>query len=78
MDVIHPDHAGAAAEIAAWADVEVCAHHADSPFLRGDVPGPTPTWPTGSGPSSTRSAASCPPRPGHRHRCFGHGEPILT
>ena len=38
----HPDHAGAAAEIAAWADIEVCAHHADAPFLRGDAPGPSP------------------------------------
>ena len=38
----HPDHAGAAAEIAAWADIEVCAHRADAPFLRGDAPGPAP------------------------------------
>ena len=38
----HADHAGSAADIAAWGDVEVCAHHADAPFLRGEVPGPDP------------------------------------
>jgi glyoxylase-like metal-dependent hydrolase (beta-lactamase superfamily II) len=38
----HADHAGAAADIAAWGDVQVLAHHADAPFLRGDAPGPPP------------------------------------
>src|ERR1700733_4746483 len=38
----HPDHAGSAAEIAAWGNAEVCAHHADAPFLRGEAPGPPP------------------------------------
>jgi glyoxylase-like metal-dependent hydrolase (beta-lactamase superfamily II) len=38
----HPDHAGSAAEIAAWGGAEVCAHHADAPFLRGEAPGPAP------------------------------------
>ena len=38
----HADHAGSAAEIASWGDVEVCAHHADAPFLRGEAPGPPP------------------------------------
>jgi glyoxylase-like metal-dependent hydrolase (beta-lactamase superfamily II) len=38
----HADHAGSAAEIAAWGDIEVCAHHADAPFLRGEAPGPAP------------------------------------
>jgi glyoxylase-like metal-dependent hydrolase (beta-lactamase superfamily II) len=38
----HADHAGSAAEIAAWGDVEVCAQHADAPFLRGEAPGPPP------------------------------------
>jgi glyoxylase-like metal-dependent hydrolase (beta-lactamase superfamily II) len=38
----HGDHAGAAAAVAAWGDVQVLAHHADAPFLRGDAPGPAP------------------------------------
>jgi glyoxylase-like metal-dependent hydrolase (beta-lactamase superfamily II) len=38
----HADHAGAAAEIAAWGDVQVCAHHADAPFVRGAAAGPPP------------------------------------
>jgi glyoxylase-like metal-dependent hydrolase (beta-lactamase superfamily II) len=38
----HADHAGAAAEIAAWSSAEVAAHHADAPVLRGQAPGPTP------------------------------------
>ncbi|HMH94069.1 MAG TPA: MBL fold metallo-hydrolase, partial [Streptosporangiaceae bacterium] len=38
----HGDHAGSAADVAAWGDVEVVAHHADAPFLRGDGPGPPP------------------------------------
>jgi glyoxylase-like metal-dependent hydrolase (beta-lactamase superfamily II) len=50
----HPDHAGSAAEIAAWGGAEVCAHHADAPFLRGEAPGRPRTWPTGNGHSSTR------------------------
>jgi glyoxylase-like metal-dependent hydrolase (beta-lactamase superfamily II) len=38
----HPDHVGAAAEIAAWGEVEVMAHHADAPFIRAQAPGPPP------------------------------------
>jgi glyoxylase-like metal-dependent hydrolase (beta-lactamase superfamily II) len=38
----HEDHAGSAAEIAAWGDVEVVAHRADAPFLRGVAKGPPP------------------------------------
>ena len=38
----HADHAGSAAEIAAWGGAEVCAHHTDAPFLRGEAPGPPP------------------------------------
>jgi hypothetical protein len=34
----HADHAGSAAEITAWGGAEVCAHHADTPFLRGEAP----------------------------------------
>jgi glyoxylase-like metal-dependent hydrolase (beta-lactamase superfamily II) len=38
----HDDHAGAAAEIRAWADAEVIAHAADVPYLTGEQPGPMP------------------------------------
>jgi glyoxylase-like metal-dependent hydrolase (beta-lactamase superfamily II) len=38
----HPDHVGGAAEIADWGDVEVLAHHADAPFIRGQAAGPAP------------------------------------
>jgi glyoxylase-like metal-dependent hydrolase (beta-lactamase superfamily II) len=38
----HADHAGAAADIAGWGDVEVLAHHADAPFIRGQAAGPAP------------------------------------
>jgi glyoxylase-like metal-dependent hydrolase (beta-lactamase superfamily II) len=38
----HVDHAGAAADIAAWGRVEVLAHHADAPYLRGPGSGPPP------------------------------------
>jgi glyoxylase-like metal-dependent hydrolase (beta-lactamase superfamily II) len=38
----HADHAGAAAEISAWSGAPVAAHHADAPFLAGQVPGPPP------------------------------------
>jgi glyoxylase-like metal-dependent hydrolase (beta-lactamase superfamily II) len=38
----HPDHIGAAADIAGWGDVEVLAHHADAPFIRARAAGPPP------------------------------------
>ncbi|GAA5054894.1 MBL fold metallo-hydrolase [Nocardia callitridis] len=38
----HIDHAGSAAEIAEWGAVEVLAHRADAPFIRGQVEGPPP------------------------------------
>lgn len=44
----HPDHSGNAAEIASWGAsetehrIEICAHRADAPFLRGDREGPPP------------------------------------
>ena len=38
----HPDHIGAAADVAAWGEVEVMAHHADAPFIRAETPGPPP------------------------------------
>lgn len=38
----HGDHAGGAAEIAAWGEVEVCAHRAEAPVIRGEKAGPQP------------------------------------
>jgi glyoxylase-like metal-dependent hydrolase (beta-lactamase superfamily II) len=38
----HADHAGGAADIAAWGDAEILAHHADAPFIRGQATGPPP------------------------------------
>ncbi|MCL9760023.1 MBL fold metallo-hydrolase [Frankia sp. AiPa1] len=38
----HHDHVGAANEVAAWGDVVICAHRADAPVIRGDVPGAPP------------------------------------
>jgi glyoxylase-like metal-dependent hydrolase (beta-lactamase superfamily II) len=38
----HGDHTGAAADIAGWGEVEVLAHHADVPFIRGGAVGPNP------------------------------------
>ena len=38
----HEDHAGSAADIAAWGEVEVLAHRADAPFIRGEAQGPPP------------------------------------
>lgn len=38
----HEDHAGAAAEIAGWSDVQVVAGAADAGYVRGDEPGPLP------------------------------------
>ena len=38
----HPDHIGAAADIAGWGEVEVMAHHADAPFIRAQAAGPPP------------------------------------
>jgi glyoxylase-like metal-dependent hydrolase (beta-lactamase superfamily II) len=39
---VHPDHVGAAADIAGWGDVEVMAHQADAPFIRNQAAGPPP------------------------------------
>lgn len=38
----HEDHAGAAAELRAWAGAPVLAHRLDAPVIRGDAPPPEP------------------------------------
>jgi glyoxylase-like metal-dependent hydrolase (beta-lactamase superfamily II) len=73
----HPDHIGAAADVAGWGEVEVLAHHADAPFIRGQAAGPPPDladWerplydqvvsraqPEPAGPAESRAPAA-PPR----------------
>ncbi|MCZ7415633.1 MBL fold metallo-hydrolase [Streptomyces sp. WMMC897] len=38
----HEDHTGAAAEIAGWGAVTVCAHHLEAPVIRAEVAGDPP------------------------------------
>ena len=67
----HPDHAGSAAEIAAWGGAEVCAHHADAPFppRRGAQAAPRPgqlgTAPIrpGQPPATSHAPRACADRP---------------
>lgn len=40
----HDDHAGSAADVAAWPGVRVYAHHLDAPVVRGDAVGPEPVF----------------------------------
>lgn len=38
----HPDHTGSAAEISAWPNVRIWAHHVDAAIIRGDTYGSFP------------------------------------
>ena len=38
----HADHAGSAADVAAWGSASVMAHRADAPVIRGEMPAPPP------------------------------------
>ncbi|MFD0472465.1 MBL fold metallo-hydrolase [Nonomuraea thailandensis] len=60
----HEDHCGGAAAVAAWGEVEVLAHRAEAPVIRGEVPAPPRTSPTRSGRCTATSAPTCcrPPR----------------
>ncbi len=40
----HDDHAGGAAEVAGWGDIDVLAHVQDAPIIRGQRPGPPPNF----------------------------------
>ncbi|KXK60934.1 MBL fold metallo-hydrolase [Micromonospora rosaria] len=59
----HEDHAGSAAEVAAWGDVEVVAHAADAPVLRGERPAPPPAFTPFERELHARFAAGLPPAP---------------
>ena len=58
----HDDHAGGAAEVAAWG-VPICAHEADAPVIRGDVPGPPPNFTEQELELHRLVAADLPPAP---------------
>jgi glyoxylase-like metal-dependent hydrolase (beta-lactamase superfamily II) len=75
----HADHAGSAAEIAAWGGAEVCAHHADAPFLRGEAPGPSPDladWERPLFDQVSRQLPAALPAPVRIDRELGDGEEL--
>jgi glyoxylase-like metal-dependent hydrolase (beta-lactamase superfamily II) len=59
----HGDHIGAAADIAGWGDVEVLAHHADAPFIRGQAAGPPPDLADWERPIYDQVTSQLPPDP---------------
>ena len=75
----HADHAGSAADIAASADIEVCAHHADAPFLRCEAPGPPPDLADWERPLFDRVSRQLPaahPAPVRIDRELGDGDEL--
>ena len=59
----HDDHTGAAAEIREWGGVEVVAHRADAPFIRGAKAGPPPTLGPDEQEPYERIVSGLPPAP---------------
>lgn len=59
----HDDHAGAAAEVREWGDVEIIAHVAEAPIIRGDVIGPMPNFTDAERVLHDQVAAGLPPVP---------------
>jgi glyoxylase-like metal-dependent hydrolase (beta-lactamase superfamily II) len=59
----HADHAGAAAEVAAWGGAEVFAHRADAPFIRGEACGPPPDLADWEWPLFQRAMSQMPAEP---------------
>jgi glyoxylase-like metal-dependent hydrolase (beta-lactamase superfamily II) len=59
----HADHTGAAADIAGWGEVEVLAHHADAPFIRGQAAGPAPDLADWERPSYDQVTSQLPAEP---------------
>jgi glyoxylase-like metal-dependent hydrolase (beta-lactamase superfamily II) len=58
----HDDHAGSAAELATDG-VQVLAHRADAPVIRGERPGPPPSFTPAERELHARVAAGLPPAP---------------
>jgi glyoxylase-like metal-dependent hydrolase (beta-lactamase superfamily II) len=59
----HDDHAGSAAEVGSWGDVQVVAHVLDAPVIRGDRPGPPPNFTDFERGLHAQVAAGLPPAP---------------
>lgn len=59
----HDDHAGAAAEIREWGEVEIVAHAADTPVISGDAIGPGPDLTDAERAIHQRVVAGLPPAP---------------
>jgi glyoxylase-like metal-dependent hydrolase (beta-lactamase superfamily II) len=59
----HPDHIGAAAEIADWGGADVLAHHADAPFIRAGAAGPAPDLPDWERPLYDQVMTQVPAQP---------------
>jgi len=76
----HGDHADSAAEIAAWGNVQVCAHHADAPFLRGAALGPPPDladWERPIFDQVSRHLPATPPAPVRIDRELDDGDELV-
>jgi glyoxylase-like metal-dependent hydrolase (beta-lactamase superfamily II) len=79
----HPDHIGAAADVAGWGDVEVLAHQADAPFIRAQAAGPPPDLADWERPlyeqitsQSTSEVAQEPPAPPRIDRELSDGDEL--
>ena len=59
----HPDHVGAASDIAGQGQAEVLAHHADAPFIRAAGVGPAPDLADWEQPLYDRVSSQLPARP---------------
>jgi glyoxylase-like metal-dependent hydrolase (beta-lactamase superfamily II) len=59
----HDDHAGAAAEVRQWGGVEIVAHAAEAPIIRGDEVGPPPNMSRAEQVLHQRVATGLPPAP---------------
>lgn len=73
----HDDHAGGAAEVASWGAVEVLAHSADAPVIRGERAGPPPVFTDAERALHAQVAADLEPAPPCRvDRQLTDGEPL--
>jgi glyoxylase-like metal-dependent hydrolase (beta-lactamase superfamily II) len=73
----HPDHVGAAADIIGWGEVEVLAHHADAPFIRGEAAGPPPDLADWERPLYDQVVGQVPAEPAEPPESAGPREPVV-
>jgi glyoxylase-like metal-dependent hydrolase (beta-lactamase superfamily II) len=59
----HDDHAGAAAEVREWGDVQIVAHAAEASIIRGEAVGPPPKFTAAERALHKQIAAELPPAP---------------